>query len=491
MGLRPGFSFRIALLYFLIIGGVFWFILHKAIDTLDSSVRQAAEGVMVDSANMIAELLSQQTREGAISLETLERLIPAYLERRLDARIFSVLKKNPDMQLYVTDHAGRVVFDSTGRHTGEDFSQWRDVLLTLRGRYGARSSPILETDKIAGAEARAMYVAAPIREGERIIGAVTVVKEIRFLDPFVIAAEYQILTYAAVVLVISLLFGALMTWWLSRSIRKLVGYADQLGAGRKAEPPRLREREFVRLIDAMERMQEEIEGKAYVENYIHTLAHELKSPLTGIQGASELLTEEMAPQQRRRFVRNIQDSAQRMTRLVERLLALASVEKRRHIESVANIDFAGMLQRLIAERQAAVSDKSLLLEWDFAPGWTLCGEPLLLEQAVGNLLDNAFDFSPDGGKIGISGHDADGWHEIHIRDAGPGIPEFAHDRLFERFFSLPRPGNQKRSTGLGLSFVREVMTLHHGTASLCNHTQGGAEAVLRWPFSTPTSSDAH
>lgn len=481
MNLRPGFSFRIALLYFLIIGGVFWFILHKALDTLDASVRQAAEGVMVDSANLIAELLSQQSEDGTVHVEALEALIPAYLERRLDARIWSVIKKNPDMQVYVTDDRGIVLFDSSGRHKGEDFSQWRDVLLTLRGFYGARSSPIGSGEKIAGAEARAMYVAAPVRHGDRIIGAVTVIKEIRFLDPFVIAGRYQILTYAAVVLVISLLFGGLMTWWLSRSVRKLVAYANELGAGRKVEPPRLQERELMHLTRAMERMQEEIEGKAYVENYIHTLAHELKSPLTGIQGATELLSEEMEPHQRRRFLHNIQDSAQRMTRLVERLLALASVEKRRRIEQIADIDFTEMMRRLIAERRTALADKSLSIELESPPDYRISGEPLLLEQAVANLLDNAIDFSPESTHISVTAGELEGRHEIRVLDQGPGIPDFARERLFDRFFSLPRPGSQKRSTGLGLSFVKEVMELHKGSVHLSSRPGGGTEALLHWP----------
>ena len=481
MNLRPGFSFRIALLYFLIIGGVFWFILHKALDTLDASVRQAAEGVMVDSANFVAELLSQQAGDGKLNVETLEALIPAYLERRLDARIWSVTKKHPDMQVYVTDDKGIVLFDSTGRHVGEDFSQWRDVLLTLRGFYGARSSPVNASEKIPGPESRAMYVAAPIRHGGQIIGVVTLVKEIRFLDPFVIAGRYQILTYAAVVLVISLLFGGLMTWWLSRSVRKLVAYADQLGAGRKAEPPKLQERELMHLTRAMERMREEIEGKAYVENYIHTLAHEMKSPLTGIQGATELLNEDMPPHQRQRFLRNIQDSTQRMTRLVERLLALASVEKRQRLEQVEDVDFAAMLQRLIAERRSTLDDRALRIDVEAESGLQLSGEPLLLEQAVANLLDNAIDFSPEGGWIGVGATVKKGGHEIRVVDQGPGIPDFARPKLFERFFSLPRPGTRKRSTGLGLSFVKEVMELHQGSIDLDNGSDGGARAVLRWP----------
>ncbi len=70
-----------------------------------------------------------------------------------------------------------------------------------------------------------------------------------------------------------------------------------------------------------------------------------------------------------------------------------------------------------------------------------------------------------------------------MRDQGPGIPVFARRRLFEHFYSLPRPGTQKRSTGLGLSFVREIAELHHGRVEVGNHPEGGAIARLRLPRS--------
>ena len=68
---------------------------------------------------------------------------------------------------------------------------------------------------------------------------------------------------------------------------------------------------------------------------------------------------------------------------------------------------------------------------------------------------------------------------IHVRDHGPGIPEFAHARIFERFFSLPRPNGTPKSTGLGLPLVREIATLHGGDVALDNAPAGGAIATLR------------
>ncbi|MDD2800232.1 MAG: ATP-binding protein, partial [Methylococcales bacterium] len=110
------------------------------------------------------------------------------------------------------------------------------------------------------------------------------------------------------------------------------------------------------------------------------------------------------------------------------------------------------------------------------------GESFLLHQALSNLIDNAIAFSPTNTAIEISGERRNDSVELRIRDHGPGIPDYALDRLFERFYSLPRPSNGRKSTGLGLAFVREVALLHQGDIVVGNAVNGGAEAVLSLPL---------
>ena len=479
--MKIGFSFRLLLAYFLIIGGLAWFIVHKAFDILDTSVSQAAEGIMVDSANLVAELVSQDIEDGKINLERVRFLIPAYLERNVNAQIYTVLKQKPDMQLYITDDRGTVLFDSAGRIGGEDYSEWRDVWLTLQGLYGARSSPTDPDQALATTEDKTMYVAAPIIDDGKIIGVVSLYTEVKNLDPFVLLATSQITTYAFIVLAISLLFGWIITWLLSRSIHKLVTYANELAAGKKITAPKLREHEFSQLANAMDHMREELENKEYVENYIHTMAHELKSPLTSIRGATELLQEDLAPERRKKFLGNIAESTERMTQLVERLLALASVEKRRKLENVEAFQVKPAVEKLISTCQQKINNKQIQVEIEISDALVFSGEKLLIEQAVSNLLENSIDFTGQGGVINIKAQQQNGKQEITISDNGLGIPDYAQEKIFDRFFSLPRPDNQKRSTGLGLSFVLEVMSLHHGEVTLTNLANKGVAAKLVWP----------
>ena len=111
----------------------------------------------------------------------------------------------------------------------------------------------------------------------------------------------------------------------------------------------------------------------------------------------------------------------------------------------------------------------------------LRGDRFLLRQMLGNLVDNAIDFSPEGGTV-LVGATQDGQGlRLEVADRGAGIPEYAAGRVFERFYSLPRPRDGARSSGLGLGFVREVAALHGGEAALGNREGGGAVATVRLP----------
>jgi two-component system sensor histidine kinase CreC len=106
------------------------------------------------------------------------------------------------------------------------------------------------------------------------------------------------------------------------------------------------------------------------------------------------------------------------------------------------------------------------------------GDGFLLQRALANLVDNAVDFSPRGGRVTIEVVAHARSADLIVRDRGPGIPEFAEGKVFEKFYSLARPATAKKSTGLGLSFVQEIADLHRGRATLKNQPTGGAVATL-------------
>ena len=112
---------------------------------------------------------------------------------------------------------------------------------------------------------------------------------------------------------------------------------------------------------------------------------------------------------------------------------------------------------------------------------SLHGEKVLLREALVNLLQNALDFSPAGGRVVLRVGGGLGRVEFAVEDAGTGVPEYALPRVFARFYSLPRPDGGRKSTGLGLSLVREIAHLHGGEAALANRPGGGARAEFWVP----------
>jgi two-component system sensor histidine kinase CreC len=466
---------RILLGYFLIVGLAAWFVLNVFVEEVKPGVRETLEDTLVDTAQLLADLVSDDMKNGTLENSALAQRMHDYAQRSVDIKISGVKKASLDYRVYITDKAGIVVFDSDGRDVGRDFSRWNDVYRTLNGQYGARSTRSDPADDASSV----MHVAAPIRDGEKIIGVLTVAKPIATVQPFVERSQKKILRRSVILLAGSLLIGLAFAYWLNHSLRTLQRYASSVEAGEKAVLPKLGNNEIGALGRALESMRNKLEGKEYVEQLMHTLAHELKSPIAAIQGSAELLREDMPAAERSHFLRNILEQNARQRQLIDKLLALVKVEKQQRLENIEQLDLADLLAQVQTDFASTLHAKSLQLKLH-AGNLMINGDRLLLRQALGNLLDNAIDFSSAGGVITILAQ-ADGAQTvITVHNAGAPIPDYAMERLFERFYSLPRAHGGK-STGLGLPFVREVAALHGGSITVCN-VPNGIDAQLSLPL---------
>jgi len=475
-------------IYFVILGSLIWFTLDNAIERLNDGMRQSAESVLVDMAHLVASFIEDEVARQALtplqnpSTQQLDRVSSAIRERAFEAQIYRVIKRSVDTQIYVTDRNGVITFDSSGENTGSDFSQWRDVNLTLRGEYGARTS-FIDNRFSAPNDPKVMVVAAPIQNQGITIGVVSVAKPIASLEGHLLTETKQLQQYAFVLLAAALLLGYLLSLWFTNSLKKIAGYANSMADGKQVNPPMLRDARLAELTDSISNMRSQLDGKEYVENYIHSLTHELKTPITSIRGAVELLDEDMTAEDRTRFLTNISTSNQRMSRLVDRMLSLAKLEGLTELVATEEYNLIPTISRLLQERSAFISTSDLIIEVSPKEVFECHGDRVLIGQAVANLLDNAIGFCAVNGLIKISlNTDTDGYR-IHIYNQGDPIPDFALTKLYERFFSLPRPNiidNASKSTGLGLSFVKEIMKLHQGTVQIRN-VAGGVEAILSWP----------
>jgi two-component system sensor histidine kinase CreC len=469
---------RIFFSYLVIFVICFSYPIHWVLDNLRARYLEGVEEPLVDQAHILATMVGSEMQASRFDPDKWYHVFEQAGSRPLSARIYHLVKTEMDMRIYLTDRAGRVVFDSKNReNVGADYSRWRDVYLTLQGKYGARSTPENSEDPAS----KVLYVAAPVRVDGAIVGALTVAKPTTSINNFLKKAKPQIFKIGLLAAGVAILLSYIVSLWITRPIKRLTGYANDVSRGKRVAFPKLDRSEIGEMGNAFAKMQETLEGKKYVEEYVQKLTHEVKSPLSAIRGAAELLEEKMPPEQRLRFLSNIRNETDRIQEIVDRMLELSALENQKILKKLERLCLSELVQTVIESQQAIVSKKQLELAVDVPDHIMLKGDRFLLHQALSNLIQNAIDFSSPGSSIRLSARIEGPGLIFNVEDQGPGIPDFAAQKIFDKFFSLQRPDSGEKSTGLGLNFVKEVAHLHGGDIVLENRKTRGVRAGLTLP----------
>src|SRR5262245_37798586 len=255
---------------------------------------------MIDVSQLLAELVEREAAgAGVPSTAALERLFASYKARPFVARIYDVEKRGAALDVYVTDARGTVLYSSANRaEVGRDFSLWRDVKLTLEGRYGSRATRLDPADHTTSV----FYIGAPIHDATgKIVGCLSVIKHRQSVTAMIEESVRRLAWLGLLAMALTAGMGALLFQWISVPIARLEGYVRSISAGRQAPLPPLRGGEIESLGRAFDEMRVAVEGKKEIERMAQALSHELKSPLSAIQGAAELLQEaEVPPAQKER-----------------------------------------------------------------------------------------------------------------------------------------------------------------------------------------------
>lgn len=234
------------------------------------------------------------------------------------------------------------------------------------------------------------------------------------------------------------------------------------------------------LHDVTELRQADLVRRDFVAN----VSHELRTPLTAIRGYVEALMDAPGdPVLADRFLAIIERHAARMDRLVTDLLRLARLDARQETPSPAVEPVAPLLEMVVVEMETAIQERHLKVHTSVAPdAEVIYADSAKLHDALRNLLENAINYSPDGGEITIAATRNAGAVEIAVSDRGPGIPESDLRRIFERFYRVDRSRTRDPGgTGLGLSIVKHLIEIHGGKVSARNREGGGATVTVALP----------
>lgn len=382
----------------------------------------------------------------------------------------------------VLDARGCVVA-TTGEVRGECLDDLPEVTAALEGRYHAvarqriSDEPPPPLSSISRRGRVRVFTATPIFADGQVIGVVRMSRT--SVDPIkALWTHRETLQWA---LIGCLLFTGAISWFFARTITRPVrtiteaAQAIARGAPRRPLPEGgLLPAELHDLSTALDRMTSQLRERAdYVAEFAATASHEMKTPLTGIRGAAELLRDSwgaMDDAQRQRFLDNIDAGAARMQRLVTRLLHLARIENQRGVVADAEVELGPFLEAL-ADRHP---DAEIRVELDIAAPKSLRIAPDQLESAVGNLVDNAVRHGA-GQPVDVRARPVGDQVAITVRDRGAGISPANQRRIFERFFTTERDAG---GTGLGLAITRAIARSRGGSVTFESSPEGTTFEVI-------------
>jgi two-component system, OmpR family, sensor histidine kinase TctE len=224
------------------------------------------------------------------------------------------------------------------------------------------------------------------------------------------------------------------------------------------------------LIEALNQLLAQVEeSNRNQQRFLANAAHQLRTPLAGLQAHAELALAQPLSEESRAEIEQVHSATVRIARLANQLLALARAERGGRVEPHSAVDLKGLAEGAADEWVHSALARDLDLGFELAPA-SVSGDAFLLREALGNLVHNSIEYTPRGGHITVRTGARNGRPFIEIEDDGSGIPPQERERVLERFYRMP--GTTGTGSGLGLAIVREIAA-GHGAALEISHGMGG------------------
>ncbi|TGM01707.1 two-component system sensor histidine kinase CreC [Leptospira jelokensis] len=469
--------------FFFILCIGFYYLIDKTEESIRPRYMETIEESLNDTTHVLSAIVEEEIKKNPNDRFQLPSLVKRLFQkpfqnvrkRSFEAKIYSLLKTNADIQIYVTDSKGIVIFDSEDFREGLDYSKYNDVYLTLKGKYGVRSSKMFDSEKEG-----ALFIASPIHYQNEIIGVLTVIKPKIGVIPFIEEAKNKFWRISLLVASSIAIVFTILAYISFRPIIRLSQYVISLRNQEKKPFPKLGIKELNDLGKEVDQLVSELEGKKYVESYVQTLTHEIKSPLSSILASVELI--ESHPNEIHRLSKTMEAEAKRIQSLIDQLLELSSLEGKKSIELDDQINLVPFLEGVIHRFEIELERKNLQVKKIFPNDVIrIKGNESYLKMAIENILRNAIEFANPKDQITIQLELIDQSHtKLIVSDEGQSIPNFALAKVTEKFFSLPRPSDKRKSSGLGLSIVKEILDLHQAEFTIRNLDPKGVEVSIQF-----------
>jgi signal transduction histidine kinase len=333
-----------------------------------------------------------------------------------------------------------------------------------------------------GSETTYLAAAHPLRLGDETFGALVVAKPQTILQQ----RWMRLVERFALAFLAGLAVAAGLVWYLSRRLTEpvlaLSRAADQVAEGRyDADLPEPRSRDEIgHLTERFGQMTHRLaEADERERSFLMRVSHELRTPLTAIRGHVEALREGLAddPAARQASVSVIRAEVNRLVRLVGDILDLARLDAHRFTLTEEEVELRRLLEHAYKSRSEEARRRGIEYEQVFEADPVIHTDGDRVLQIVSNLLDNAFTWTPDGGRIALGLSTANGRIAVSVADTGPGVDAEEQERIFRPFYSRNGAGG----VGLGLAIARELAHALGGELSLDSEQGRGARFELTLP----------
>ena len=388
-----------------------------------------------------------------------------------------------NIRAIVVNSGYKVIYDSNEELVDKIYV--RDIISTAA--LGEQAYAITESEQGNSM----LSVSVPIKISGNSTGVIYLIETVDDIDKIISFITVNLLIVSAL---ISILVGMLslgMSFIVTSPIDEFIAVAKEISKGNFDKKVKVKgHNEFAQMAETLNFMTSELADlEEKRKKFVSDVSHELKTPLATIKLICDSIVSTPDPDAEmvREFLGDLSNEVDRLTRIVERLLALTKLESSITAAKLVPVDMAAMVHSIVRNLTPKANEKGIVIYSDFSAE---IYEEIMLDhdkiwEAIYNIIDNAIKYSPINGFVKVDLVRDGKLAVVKVEDNGPGIPESEKDRIFERFYRLDDSrARDTGGTGLGLAIAKEAVALHGGTIEVSSEGEMGSIFSISIPIIT-------